>query len=303
MNNIHNILISKEEAEYIINENLYDKSYFVKINDIQKFQKAFIQQSFCTFNNDNEVSDQCCVTNIPKYRLESNERIEFLGDRILEFITSEFLFDKLQELPPGKLTKLKSRIVQKKSFGSLAIKCGFDKFLLISCHVERTDGRKNIRLYEDAFESFIGALYMDQHRDIGICRNFILGVYSRYIDLGNLINTNENFIDAIQRYFHSKKWGNPVYNCVYIKNADKPKKKFVMCLLISKDLFYSKKIEEKILGEILHLIPENELNEVKNVLQNENKTILGYGIEDSKKEASQICAEYSMISLDIPLDY
>ena len=143
MNNIHNIFFTKNDIENIINKYL---SKPIKIGSIELYQKAFIHKSFCIMDPDNSDSDNCSVINYnfnSKNNSNHNERLEFLGDKIIDFITTEYLFDKYPSENEGFLTKLKSKMVNKDSLANLGEKLNFKKFILISSHVERISGRNN----------------------------------------------------------------------------------------------------------------------------------------------------------------
>ncbi len=93
---------------------------------------------------------------------ESNERLEFLGDAVLEIITTEFLFNKFPEEPEGKLTSYRSALVKTTTLAEVAEELGIGDKLIMSKGEEATGGRSNQSLLADAFEAVIGALYLDQ---------------------------------------------------------------------------------------------------------------------------------------------
>lgn len=99
--------------------------------------------------------------NETKEKLESNERLEFLGDSILSFIVSEHLFQTFRNVDEGVLTNLRSLLVNTKSLAEVAKELEFGKFLLLSKGEEESKGRENESLLANSFEAFIGALYLD----------------------------------------------------------------------------------------------------------------------------------------------
>lgn len=92
----------------------------------------------------------------------SNERMEFLGDAVLELITTEFLYEKLPEDAEGMLTAYRSALVKTTTLAELAIELGLDEALLISKGEAATGGRTNEGLLADTVEAVLGALYLDQ---------------------------------------------------------------------------------------------------------------------------------------------
>ncbi|WP_066068559.1 ribonuclease III [Neobacillus soli] len=93
---------------------------------------------------------------------EDNERLEFLGDAVLELTVSQFLFKKYPTMTEGELTKLRAAIVCEPSLVVFANELSFGKLILLGKGEELTGGRARPALLADVFEAFIGALYLDQ---------------------------------------------------------------------------------------------------------------------------------------------
>ncbi|CAM3699772.1 ribonuclease III [Mesobacillus zeae] len=93
---------------------------------------------------------------------EDNERLEFLGDAVLELTVSRFLFEKYPMMSEGELTKLRAAVVCEPSLVSFAHELSFGKLVLLGKGEEMTGGRTRPALLADVFEAFIGALYLDQ---------------------------------------------------------------------------------------------------------------------------------------------
>lgn len=91
-----------------------------------------------------------------------NERLEFLGDAVLELTVSEFLYAKYPERSEGELTKQRASIVCEPSLVKYAVDLGFGDYVLLGKGEEMTGGRTRPALLADVFEAFIGALYLDQ---------------------------------------------------------------------------------------------------------------------------------------------
>ncbi len=90
-----------------------------------------------------------------------NERLEFLGDSVLGFVTAEYLFAEFKSRPEGELTKLRAATVCEKSLFGFAQKIDLGKFILIGKGEERTGGRNRPSILSDAFEAVIAAIYLD----------------------------------------------------------------------------------------------------------------------------------------------
>lgn len=100
--------------------------------------------------------------NEAKHIQHSNERLEFLGDAILSFLTSHFLYETYPDYPEGTLTNIRSSLVKTKTLGETAHKLGFGELLFLSHGEEESGGRNNMSLLADSFEAFLGALFLDQ---------------------------------------------------------------------------------------------------------------------------------------------
>ncbi len=131
----------------------------------------------------------------------SNERLEFLGDAILGAIIAEHLFTLYPYKDEGFLTQLRSKIVNGQNLKALAIKFGFNTFLKTSLS---KDEKAKSSAFGDAFEAFIGAVYMDKGYDK--TKKFILQKIIKYhVDVAELVNTNEDYKSQLQIYCQKNK--------------------------------------------------------------------------------------------------
>lgn len=118
----------------------------------------------------------------------NNERLEFLGDAILDAIVSDFLFIEFPDADEGVLTRLRSKIVSRSSLNELAVDLGLDRHVIR--HTGGSAVQKNIG--GDAFEAMVGALYLDRGFD---CANRVLitGVFRRHLDMDGLVNSETDW--------------------------------------------------------------------------------------------------------------
>jgi ribonuclease-3 len=93
---------------------------------------------------------------------DHNERLEFLGDAVLELIVTDFLFHKYEDKPEGELTAIRSALVNTISLADASTKLGVNDYLLMSKGESKDVGRARQYILANAFEAFIGALYVDQ---------------------------------------------------------------------------------------------------------------------------------------------
>jgi ribonuclease-3 len=100
--------------------------------------------------------------NETKEVVSSNERLEFLGDSIISFVVSDYLYTNYSEFDEGKLTNLRSLLVNTRSLALLGESLELGRHLRLSKGEEESGGRNNLSLLADAFEAVVGALYLDQ---------------------------------------------------------------------------------------------------------------------------------------------
>lgn len=123
----------------------------VKFKNQKLLENAFVHRSY--------------LNEHPGFSLPSNERLEFLGDAILEFSISKYLYQKYTHAPEGQLTAIRSAIVKTDSLASEARKLNLGDYLLLSKGEEEGGGRKNPYLLANTFEALIGAIFLDQGMD------------------------------------------------------------------------------------------------------------------------------------------
>lgn len=124
--------------------------------------KELLKQAFCHRSYINEN---------PSAGLEHNERLEFLGDAVLELVVTEFLYQKYPKDPEGELTAWRAALVNADSLAKTARGLDFNDYLLLSRGESKDIGKARSFILANSFESFIGALYLDQGYQI--CEPFI----------------------------------------------------------------------------------------------------------------------------------
>ena len=129
---------------------------------------AFAQKVGCIFKNKTllkQAFTHRSYLNEHKGFGEHNERLEFLGDAVLEVIVSEFLFHKYPDKPEGELTAYRAALVNTISISEAAQELGMNDFLLLSKGEAKDKGRARQYILDNTYEAFIGALYLDQGHD------------------------------------------------------------------------------------------------------------------------------------------
>jgi len=138
-----------------------DFSQLEKKLDINFKNKDLLKQAFChrSYLNEN-----------PKFPLDQNERLEFLGDAVLELIVTKYLYKNYQN-PEGELTNWRAALVNAQSLAKTAQKLGFGDYLLLSKGEAKDTGKARQYILANTFEAFLGAFYLD--RGLEKVRKFI----------------------------------------------------------------------------------------------------------------------------------
>jgi len=186
-----------------IDKSTVERLVGTKINDLSLYQKAFTHKSI--LKERPELS-------------ESFERLEFIGDSVLGFVITRFLFDRYVENQEGFLTKARTKLVRGEMLAKIALKLGLDKWIQMDEKGMRNEWFKNPKILEDVFESVIGAIYLD----LGLlhAKQFILKIYEdpQMVDMGCL-RVDDNFKDAIMRYCQTHGYPLPEYRIFSHENG------------------------------------------------------------------------------------
>lgn len=155
----------------------------IKFQDINLLKKACTHRSYL---NENKGAG-----------LEHNERLEFLGDAVLELVVTSFLFEKFPEKNEGELTSYRSAIVNTNSLAKVATHIGIDDYLLLSKGESKDIGRARSIIHADAIEAIIGAIYLDQGYK-GV-EKFISSKILKIINIDEIVD-KKLWLDAKSRF-------------------------------------------------------------------------------------------------------
>ncbi len=118
----------------------------------------------------------------------NNERLEFLGDAVIESVTSDYVFIEFPEQDEGFMTQLRSRIVSRQSLNALAVKLGLDKQVIAGAGA----GLAQKHIFGDAFEAMMGAVYLDQGYEF-VNRLLINNIFFRYLNIDELTRIDPDY--------------------------------------------------------------------------------------------------------------
>jgi ribonuclease-3 len=159
--------------------------------------------------------DESIRNNWVPFQQKPYEILEFLGDSILSTVITDYMIERYPDQNEEFLTKLKTQLVRGTNLCILAKRLAFDRYLLISRKTEQLGLRQNDDVLEDVLEAFIGAIFTDFGRHataFGICKDFIVRLMERYLNMNQMARRRNNYKDLLLQYFHKTFGGeNPKY--------------------------------------------------------------------------------------------
>ncbi|KNB72685.1 ribonuclease III [Brevibacillus reuszeri] len=169
----------------------------VRFHDESVLRQAFTHSSYVNEQRGKRISD--------------NERLEFLGDAVLELTVSQFLYKTFPKMSEGEMTKLRAAIVCEPSLVKFAELLNFGDLVLLGKGEELTGGRQRPALLADVFEAFVGALYLDQGVD-AVFSFMEKYVYPR-VDKGEFAQVTD-FKSQLQEFVQQDNLGDIQYRIV-----------------------------------------------------------------------------------------
>ena len=212
--NFNNKLLKNSD----INNMLQNFDVDLKINDLSLYQLAFTHKSY-TKKNPDDYGENVEIAEKPEGALElfdnQNERLEFLGDSVVSIVVGKYLFERYPTEDEGFMTRMRTKLVNSDALCYFAKELSFGDYMIISRHVEdKCNGRESVKILEDSFEAFIGAMFLDfnefeidgKHKfysglGFQVCEQFLINLIEDKIDFSDLIMNDYNYKDQLLRYF------------------------------------------------------------------------------------------------------
>jgi hypothetical protein len=192
----------------------------VPIYNINLYKRAFVHRSYIKRPNIENESNNIIILPKPDDCLslytKSNERLEFVGDGVLECITKYYLYRRFPKENEGFMTEKKIAIVKNEAIGKIAMEMHLNKWLILSKHAEEKKIRTNLKKLGCLFESFLGALFLDFNKinikdeegwfqnvfvtgpGFQIAQKFVENIFERHIDWIALIQNDDNYKNILQ---------------------------------------------------------------------------------------------------------
>ena len=190
------------------------------VYNMELYRRAFVHRSYTKRPDFENIQQNIKIVERPPDCLplstKSNERLEFLGDGILECVTKYLLYRRFPKSNEGFMTEKKIAIVKNEAIGKIALEMGLHKWLILSRNAEEKKTRTNLKKLGCLFESFIGALFLDFNKIIvkdeegwfqnmfitgpgfQMAQRFIENVFEKHIDWIALIQNDDNYKNILQ---------------------------------------------------------------------------------------------------------
>jgi dsRNA-specific ribonuclease len=203
-----------------VQELLSNYGIFTKPFNIELYKRAFIHKSYTKRPKLENSNANIVIGTKPEdclpLKTKSNERLEFLGDGVLELITKYYLYKRFPKADEGFMTEKKIALVKNEHIGKLALEMGLNKYFIISRHAEEKNIRNNLKKLGCLFEAFIGAIFLDFNRisikdeygwfenvfncgpGLQMAQIFVENVFEKHVDWTNLINNDDNYKNKLQ---------------------------------------------------------------------------------------------------------
>ena len=188
----------------------------MRVRDIAHYQQALLHKSAVKIYNASQ----------------SYERLEFIGDSVLNLIVAKELFDKYPAEDEGFMTKLRTRIVSGKCLSQIAGKMGIQNHIRMNEKAMRQKWNENKRILEDAFEALIGAIYLDM--GMYHAKTFVLHQLQEHVNEDDVM-VDTNYKDMLMRYTQTNGAQLPVYQ-LHEEDGPNHNKVFVMNVYIDGNL-------------------------------------------------------------------
>tara|TARA_Y100000591_G_scaffold217283_2_gene188823 strand:+ start:148 stop:1143 length:996 start_codon:yes stop_codon:yes gene_type:complete len=214
--NSNNKEITRGEVQSILTKYGVTSNLF----NLELYKRAFVHRSYTRRpeldNKENNVQLADKPPDCIPLKTKSNERLEFIGDGVLELITKYYLYRRFPKADEGFMTEKKIALVKNEHIGALAYEMHLHNWILLSNHAEEKKTRTNLKKLGCLFEAFIGALFLDFNkidvkdennwfRDIFVCgpgfqmcQIFVENIFENHVDWMKLIETDDNYKNILQ---------------------------------------------------------------------------------------------------------
>jgi len=286
------------------------------VNNLELYKRAFVHRSYLKkgagcgglsltpkplptpLGLSNSISPPSCPTNPIPLKSKSNERLEYLGDGILEFITKFYLYRRFPKENEGFMTEKKISIVKNENLGKLAMEMKLHTWLLLSRHAEEKKIRTNFKKLGCLFESFLAALYLDFNRSnqdgMRMAQQFVESVFENHIDWVSLIQIDDNYKNSLQVKIQKEFRVTPTY----IEMSNHPVTGYNMAVLLDMASDIGSKHQDTTMHKYASLRDMDSIQEFRQAAYAKRCILLGTGQHKIKRKAEQYACYMALQTLE-----
>jgi dsRNA-specific ribonuclease len=285
-----------------------------KVNNLKLYQRAFVHKSYTKRPQLYNLQENITITEQPidclPLHTKSNERLEFLGDGVLECITKYYLYRRFPKENEGFMTEKKIALVKNESIGKLALEMGLHKYYIISKHAEEKKTRTNLKKLGCLFESFLGALFLDFNKievkdeegwfkntfvtgpGFQIAQIFVENIFEKHVDWMKLIQDDDNYKNILQVKIQKEFKDTPHYLEISHDDENGYEMGVYLCL--------GQKIHEVDHKNAIDFKSIGSFENIQKIMENDEKIFvyLGKGIHKIKRKAEQMACEETLKMFD-----
>jgi dsRNA-specific ribonuclease len=303
-----NRLITLEDVQAIL------KKYGVDapITNFNLYKRAFVHRSYTRRPDTENAVNNIVILHpqpsncLPLYT-KSNERLEFIGDGILECITKYYLYRRFPKENEGFMTEKKIALVKNEAIGKLAFEMGLHKWFIMSTHAEIKQTRTNLKKLGCLFESFIGAIFLDFNKisvkdedkwfentfvtgpGFQMVQIFIENVFEKHVNWIDLIRNDDNYKNILQVIIQKTFKTTPDYLELSMHTQDSG---------YHTGVFLSLCVQTHLIvpSESIPLTRFNSINQIHEYMSKNGKIVvfLGEGRHKVKKQAEQLSCQMAI---------
>ena len=281
-----------------------------KVHNLSLYKRAFVHKSYTKRPQLYNLQENITITEQPidclPLHTKSNERLEFLGDGVLECITKYYLYRRFPKENEGFMTEKKIALVKNEAIGKLALEMVLHKYYIISKHAEEKKTRTNLKKLGCLFEAFLGALFLDFNKieikdeeswfanvfvtgpGFQMAQIFIESIFEKHVDWIKLIQDDDNYKNILQVKIQKRFQDTPHY--IEISHTDDYGYEMGVYLCLGQ------KIHEVDKKNAIDFQRYGSFDKIYEILENDGNifVFLGKGIHKIKRKAEQMACEETL---------
>jgi len=285
------------------------------VNNLNLYKRAFVHRSYTKRPQIQNILQKITIIQKPidclPLHTKSNERLEFLGDGILELVTKYYLYRRFPKENEGFMTEKKIAIVKNEAIGKIAIEMHLNKWLILSKHAEEKKIRNNLKKLGCLFESFLGALFLDFNKievkdqdkwfenifvtgpGFQMAQKFVENIFEKHIDWISLIQNDDNYKNILQVKIQKEFKVTPYYLEINHDLDNGYKMGVFLCI--------GQQLHEVNISDALNIDNVKTFKFAKDYIENNEKIFLflGEGQHKIKRKAEQIACKEALDKINL----